>query len=167
MKADKDCEALVKHFENCVLIPYKDIAGIWTVGIGRQIDAVTATKLSKGIDQKTADDWFTQDLQRFASNVTKLVKVALTQGQFNALVSFDYNTGALANSTLLKLTNSMQYTKAALEFIKWDHFVDPKTHTLEVSKGLFRRRLCERYLFQGGTLKDLADKQNWFMAVVS
>lgn len=69
--------------------------------------------------------------------------VPLTQGQFDALVSFAFNCGSLAlsTSTLLKKLNSGDYEGAASEFMRWIH-AGGKTIT-----GLQRRRLLEKRLF--------------------
>lgn len=65
-----------------------------------------------------------QDLNEvYAPAVRRLVKVPLTQGEFNALTDFAYNVGVgnLANSTLLKLTNQGRYTEACKQYPKWSY----------------------------------------------
>jgi lysozyme len=69
------------------------------------------------------------------------VKVGITQNQFDALVSFDFNTGALHRSTLLKLLNAGDKARAANEFLKWTRAAG------RVLAGLTRRREEERKLF--------------------
>ena len=58
---------------------------------------------------------------KYEDGVNRLVKVELTQGQFDCLTDFCYNAGinALANSTLLKLLNDGNYESAGLELAKW------------------------------------------------
>ena len=67
----------------------------------------------------------------------------LTQGQFDALVSFTYNLGArsLSTSTLLKKLNAGDYRGAADEFPRWNKAGG------QVLAGLTRRREAERSLF--------------------
>lgn len=81
-----------------------------------------------------------KDIQRSVDDVNNLVLVELTQGEFDALVDFDFNLGggALSKSTLLKLVNQCEFEKAADEFDKWDH-----CHG-QVVAGLLRRREAER-----------------------
>jgi lysozyme len=54
--------------------------------------------------------------------VQRLVKVPLTQGQFDALVDFCFNLGAgrLASSTLLSVLNRGRYDAAAEQLLRWD-----------------------------------------------
>ena len=61
------------------------------------------------------------DLGRFERGVESLVKVDLTQNQFDALVSFSYNCGlgALKKSTLLKRVNAKRFDDVPAEFMKW------------------------------------------------
>ena len=79
----------------------------------------------------------------YESDVSNLVKVKLTQGQFDALVSFAYNLGAraLSTSTLLQKLNAGDYTGAADEFPRWNKAGG------KVLPGLTWRREAERALF--------------------
>ena len=83
------------------------------------------------------------DLLRYEQAVTRLVKVPLTQGKFDALVSFTFNLGggALQRSTLRQKINRQDYEGAANEFLKWVRAGGA------VSKGLVARRIAERNLF--------------------
>ena len=69
--------------------------------------------------------------------------VELTQGQFDALVSFAYNVGsrALSTSTLLKKLNAGDIKGAADEFLRWNKSGG------KVMPGLTNRRKAERALF--------------------
>jgi GH24 family phage-related lysozyme (muramidase) len=70
----------------------------------------------------------------------------LAQEQVDALASFVFNVGvrAFGASTLLKMLNQGQDTKAADEFTKWNKAGG------KVSRGLVRRRRAERELFLMG-----------------
>ncbi len=78
----------------------------------------------------------------------RLVKVALSQNQWDALMSFVYNLGAanLASSTLLKLLkllNADDYAGAADQFTRWNKAGG------QVLSGLTKRRNAERAMFLG------------------
>jgi lysozyme len=75
--------------------------------------------------------------------VGTLVKVPLTQNQFDALVDFVFNLGekALKSSTLLRLLNSGLFLLASQEFMKWNH------DNGKVIDGLTKRRRAEMFLF--------------------
>jgi GH24 family phage-related lysozyme (muramidase) len=94
------------------------------------------------IKQETAERLLKTGLVSYESDVSRLVKVGLTQGQFDALVSFTYNLGArsLSTSTLRKL-NAGDYAGAADEFLRWNKAGG------KVLNGLTRRREAERALF--------------------
>lgn len=131
--------ALIKSFEQCRLTAYQDQRGIWTVGWGHTGPAVTAQSVCSQAD---ADTWLVQDTYAAQKAVTRSVDIALTQNQFDALVSFTFNVGAgnFSSSTLLRYVNA-GVPAAADEFLRWDH-VDGQT-----SAGLLRRRQAERALF--------------------
>ncbi|WP_321154272.1 lysozyme, partial [Serratia nevei] len=73
------------------------------------------------IDQATADRLLKRGVVPYEQGVNQLVKVRITQGQFDALVSFAYNLGlrSLSTSTLLKKLNAGDKQGAADEFGKW------------------------------------------------
>jgi lysozyme len=75
--------------------------------------------------------------------VSKLVKVPLSQNQFDALVSFEYNVGYgnFSKSTLLRKLNLKDYIGASKEFDKWV-YANKKKLT-----GLVKRRKSEKELF--------------------
>jgi lysozyme len=129
---------LIQSFETLALTAYPDQGGIWTIGWGHtpSFQGQTCT-----LDQ--ADDWFLDDTRAACQAISRHVDVALSQNQFDALVSFTFNVGigAFAGSTLLKLVNRGIWDQAAAEFAKWDH-VDGKP-----SAGLDKRRAAERDLF--------------------
>ena len=72
-----------------------------------------------------------------------LVKVDLTQNEFDALVSLIYNIGAgnFQKSTLLKVLNQEKYDAAANQFLRWNKAGG------NVLAGLTKRREHERELF--------------------
>lgn len=141
---------LVKHFEGLFLKAYLCPAKVWTIGYGH-----TGLKHNDGtvmrgrtITEAEAEQLLTHDLNtKYAPEVERLVMVPLTQPQFDALVSFHFNTGALAKSTLLKKLNQNDKGGAAEEFLKWTRGGG------RVLKGLVRRRQAERHLFLKGELK--------------
>ena len=136
--------ALIKQFEGCRLTAYQDKVGVWTIGYG-WTQPVDGKSIGAGmtIKQETAERLLKTGLVGYERDVSKLVKVKLTQGQFDALISFAYNLGAraLSTSTLLKKLNAGDYRGAADEFLKWNKAGG------KVLAGLTRRREAERALF--------------------
>ena len=136
--------ALIKQFEGCKLTASQDSVGVWTIGYGwtQPVDGkpIRAGMTSK---QETAERLLKTGLVSYESDVSRLVKVDLTQGQFDALVSFTYTLGArsLSTSTLLRKLNAGDYAGAADEFLRWNKAGG------KVLNGLTRRREAERALF--------------------
>lgn len=67
-----------------------------------------------------------------------------TQAQFDAMVCFHNNTGAIRRATLTRLHRAGDYSGALLEFSRWNRAGD------RVMKGLVRRRVAEARLYSGG-----------------
>ncbi|HCU0591192.1 TPA: lysozyme [Enterobacter roggenkampii] len=136
--------ALIKEFEGCKLTAYQDSVGVWTIGYGwtKPVDG-KPIRAGMTINQETAERLLKTGLVSYESDVSRLVKVGLTQGQFDALVSFTYNLGArsLSTSTLLRKLNAGDYAGAADEFLRWNKAGG------KVLNGLTRRREAERALF--------------------
>ena len=82
-----------------------------------------------------------RDLERFERGVHRLCPVPLTQGQYDALVSFSFNTGSLSVSTLRKKVLGGDYEGSAYEFGRWVFAAGRRL------AGLVRRREAERSLF--------------------
>lgn len=131
---------IIKQSEGLRLEAYLCPAGVWTIGYGHTgKDVVEGMKITRG----EAEELLEGDLEKFEKDILKMVKVGLTQNQFDALVSFTYNVGggALKTSTLLKKLNAGDYMGAADEFLKWT-----KAGGKELP-GLVKRRRTERALF--------------------
>jgi lysozyme len=90
------------------------------------------------------DDILRTDLNRFEQGVLRLIKVPLTQGQFDALVSFSFNVGLgnLQNSTLRMKVNRSEYEAAAEQFLVWTKAGG------KVLPGLVKRRTHEKEMFE-------------------
>jgi lysozyme len=139
MKTSADGLALIEQFESLRLESYQDGAGIWTIGYGHT-EGVGAGQCCT---EEQADTWMAEDVGHAESAVNSLVKVPLSQNQFDALVSFAFNLGAgnLKSSTMLRLLNAGTYQLAGNEFPKWDKVASRD------SAGLLRRRVAEQELF--------------------
>lgn len=140
---------LIRGFEGVRLKAYKDTAGVWTIGWGSTFYA-NGKMVKRGdtlINTVCADDLFLLTVNQFVREVNALVQVPLTQNQFDALVSFQYNTGGLAGSTLLKKLNAGDYQGATDQFPLWNKVTDPITGQKKPFVVLTERRAKERALF--------------------
>jgi lysozyme len=112
---------LLKRSEGFRNRVYLDVAGLPTIGYGHRL--LHSDSFPNGIDEPQAANLLTCDVRDAEQAVGRLVKVPLTQGQFDALVDFTFNLGAgrLATSTLLKSLNAGRYDDAAEQLLRWDH----------------------------------------------
>ncbi len=86
---------------------YNDGTGTWTIGFGHTSSAgLPRVYPGMTITVDQADAILGSDLAAVEADINHHVNVALTQNQFDALVSFDFNTGALDRSGLLQLINN-------------------------------------------------------------
>ena len=115
MKTSQKGIDLIKEFEGTVLKVYKDAVGLPTIGIGHLIKK---GEVFTTLTQQQAEELLAKDLKQFEEGVSTSVKVALTQNQFDALVSFAFNLGIgnLNSSTLLKKLNVGDIQGAADQF---------------------------------------------------
>ncbi|WP_115746948.1 lysozyme [Escherichia coli] len=144
MKTSQNGINLIKHFEGLELHAYPDPGtggAPWTIGYG----TTSGVKPGMVITEAEAEALLKKDLYKFETGVSKLVKVPLTQNEFDALVSFAYNVGLgnLAASTLLKKLNEGDHQGAADQFPRWNRGGG------KVLPGLTRRREAERKMFLG------------------
>lgn len=156
MKTSLEGVEFIKSFEAFSASPYVCPTGRPTVGYGHVI--AQGEDFHKPLTQEEAEDLLYYDLDYYERAVNELVKVPLTQQQFDALVSFCYNVGpdidddniaeGLGDSTLLRKLNQGNYSGAAREFLKWDKgTINGVRRTLA---GLTRRRKAEKRIFEEG-----------------
>ena len=133
---------LIKRFEGFRSRQYTDVAGFPTIGYGHRI--VPPESFPGGLSEPQAANLLARDVSAAELAVGHLVKVALTQGQFDALVDFCFNLGAgrLASSTLLRCLNDGRYDAAAEQLLLWDLAGG------EVNLGLKARREAELRLWK-------------------
>lgn len=136
---------LIKHFEGLFLQAYLCPAKVWTIGYGhtglKHEDGTV--KRGRVITEKEAETLLKHDLSKFENAVKRCVRVPLKQHEFDALVSFHFNTGGLEKSTLLKCLNSERRHDAAMEFYRWVRA------GRKILPGLERRRRAEAMMFAG------------------
>ena len=135
---------LIKEFEGFRGKAYNCPAGHPTIGYGHLI------KKGEKFDRLTeaeAEELLRKDVQIAERAVQRLIDVPLTDGQFDALVSFTFNLGegALAESTLRRKLNSGAYDEVPEQFMRWVFAGGKKL------KGLVRRREAEVGLFLSGS----------------
>ena len=112
---------LVKKSEGFRDRVYTDVAGFQTIGFGHRLAASEC--YPTGITVPQGESILARDIAIAESAVGRLVKVPLTQGQFDALVDFVFNLGAgrFASSTLLTYLNAGNTDAAAWQLLAWDH----------------------------------------------
>lgn len=139
--SDAGLKELVGH-EGIVLTRYKDSVGVWTVGVGH-------TKAAGPPDPKSFNgkltiaeslDLFRKDVARYEDAVSAALKVSVSQAEFDALVSFHFNTGGIKRASLVKSINAGDKKRAAKEFMNWSK--PPE---------IVKRRRKEQKLFEDGT----------------
>jgi lysozyme len=132
--------ALIETFEGLRLRAYPDPGSggePWTIGYGH----TAAVHPGQVCTTTQAQAFLAEDVANAERAVAQLVHVQLTPNQFAALVSFQYNTGALGGSTLLRCVNERAFSAAALQFARWC-YADG-----ELLVGLQTRRAAECKLF--------------------
>lgn len=148
--------ALIKQFEGCASLrrdglveAYPDPASggePWTIGWG-STGKWEDGKIGPGTvwTPEQCNRRLERDLERFAAEVSQAIGDApVSQEQFDALISFHYNTGAIARATLTRKHIAGDFAGAAKEFARWNKAAG------RISKGLTRRRQAEAKLYSSG-----------------
>lgn len=142
--SDKGVLEIAEH-EGIVPGPYRDSVGVWTVGVGHTAaaggpDPATMPKgmpLDVGMAVLDLLNLFDVDLDKYEARVNKAVTRPLKQHEFDALVSFDFNTGGIYRALLTKAIN--RGDKRGDGFMGW---LKPKE--------IIKRRKAEQALFRTG-----------------
>lgn len=145
--SDKGAEEL-KGSEGFRSKPYLDGGGVPTIGFGSTLyeNGAHVRMTDTPITKERALQLFKNTLKTYTDAVNTLVKVPLTQYEFDALVEFVYNIGPsqFKTSTLLKLLNAGKpKEEVALQFRRWNK------DNGKVVEGLTIRREKEMNKFLG------------------
>ena len=123
----------------------------WTIGWGSTgKDRFNGGRIRRGTvwTQAQCDARLEEDIARYAAEVARAIgKAPTTQAQFDAMVSFHYNTGAIGKATLTRKHVAGDHAGAAREFDRWCYAGG------RVLKGLARRRAAESSLYR--TTRDI------------
>lgn len=159
MILDSKGKTFIQAREGLDLCAYLDVAGVPTIGYGTTIyPGGNKVKIGDVCTKEQAEEYFTHDVRGFEQSINKYIIIsafknvlevpALTQNQFNALVSFQYNTGGIAGSTLRKTVNSKDRNNKSmiqLNFLSWNKVRE--NGKLVPSDGLTNRRKKEVELY--------------------
>lgn len=151
--SDKGILEICEH-EGIVPAPYFDSVGVLTYGIGHTKNAggldPASMPLAMPRDIEAAIDHavklFRTDLASYEARVNAAIKVPLTQWEFDALVSFDFNTGGIHRAKLTKSINALD-PNAKAKFMGW-------LRPPEIRK----RRTAEMNLFHTGNYDANGDR---------
>lgn len=145
MKTSQTGLDLIKRYEGVRRKPYKCPAGLWTVGVGHLIgDGLSLPdSWNRTLEVAEIDALLAKDVTRFERGVARYVSARLTQGMFDALVSFSFNLGlgTLQRSTLRQKINRGDKDGAIQSLLKYNKAAG------KVLKGLDLRRKAEAQLF--------------------
>ena len=134
---------LICRFEGFSPVIYICPAGYPTIGYGHVVKAQERSLFSDGINDAQAIELLEKDVASAERAVLRFITVPLTDGQFDALVSFTFNlgSGALQRSTLRRKVNREEHFDVPAELMKWVWAGGRKL------KGLVKRRAAEAMLY--------------------
>jgi lysozyme len=156
MKVSDKAIAMIQHHEGVRQKPYQCPARLWTIGVGHVMypeqgklkiedrnSFQTRFEDMRTYTMEEVNAILRTDLDRFERGVERFCPVALTQGMFDALVSFSFNVGlgTLQRSTLRQKLLRSDKEGAAEELMKYCMAGG------KVLKGLLIRRNDEKALF--------------------
>lgn len=150
MTASPACLDLIRRYESLRLEPYVCPAGILSVGFGHTRNVRPGIRITP----EMAERMLREDVEREREILSRIVKVPLTQGQADALISLAFNMhgGAAAlpkkAPKLWAKLHAEDVEGAANEFLDMDR-ATRADGTRVVLPGLTRRRREERAMFLG------------------
>ena len=133
---------LIKRFEGFSASVYRCPAGYPTIGYGHLVKEYEL--FDRPISKSLAEKLLRHDVRFAERAVSRLIRVPLSQGQFDSLVSFTFNlgSGALQRSTLRRVINRGHHHEVPRQLNRWVWAGGRKL------KGLIRRREAEVLLYQ-------------------
>lgn len=147
MKTSRAGLEFITKWEGCILKPYKDIAGLWTVGVGHLI--VPGDNFPPGvtITKDQALELLAKDVAKCETAIKKFITVPLNQNQFDALCSFAFNcgTGVIQSSSACKALNAGKPEQVPGLLLLWSKA--KVNGVMTTVQGLYNRRKSEGELF--------------------
>ena len=143
------CMPIIKQFEGFRAAPYRDSAGIATIGYGTILypDGSKVTMSDPAITDEEATSYLSFQMSKKSAQIAPLLQKPASLHQGAAMLSLTYNigSGAFQSSSVLRKFNAGDIPGAADAFLMWDKAtVDGK---LVVVQGLLNRREQERTIF--------------------
>lgn len=147
LKISEEGLEVIAKWEGCVLKPYKDIAGLRTIGIGHLIKPGENFPDGVSITKEQALNILRSDVEICENAIKKHIKVPLNQNQFDALVSFGFNCGigVYSNSGVATAINAGQFDKVPEKLREWSKA--RIKGVLQTVPGLLNRRNHEIEIF--------------------
>lgn len=144
--SDKGVIALMAH-EGIVPGPYFDDVGVLTYGVGHT--AAAGEPFPKHMAAGMPDDLdaelirvfsvFRKDLEKYEAEVRRAIKVEVSQHEFDAAVSFHFNTGGIGRASWVKSLNDGDRARAGAFIMNWTK-----------PESIIPRRQAEQNLFRNG-----------------
>lgn len=147
LKTSKNGLEFITKWEGCVLKPYKDVAGLRTVGVGHLIGANENFPDGVSITMERALELLSKDVEKCEVSIKKNFTSSLNQNQFDALVSFGFNcgVGVYSNSGVANAVKTGEFDKVPARLLEWNKA--RVNGVLQEVKGLTSRRKSEGDLF--------------------
>jgi GH24 family phage-related lysozyme (muramidase) len=134
---------LIRRFESYEPAAYQDTGGVWTIGWGHTLNV----RPGDVIDLEQATEFLREDVLAAEREANRVIKVNVNQGMYDAIVSFEFNTGGLVigspprPSGFLRAINDRRWADAGEQLVRWN--MDNGRDL----RGLCRRRGEEYTLF--------------------
>lgn len=139
--------AFIAAHEGVVPAPYYDVVGVLTYGVGHTKAAGApdpadlAFGMPRDLDAALRDVFalFRRDLAKYEAEVSAAITAPMAQHEFDAAVSFHFNTGAIARADWVKAFNAGDRGGAGDKIMNWSK-----------PASIIPRREAEQDLFRHG-----------------
>lgn len=152
LKTSQNGLDFLARWEGCILKPYKDVAGLRTIGVGHLITPNENYPDGVAITKEKAMQILAIDVGKCEIAIKKsFSSIALTQNMFDVLVSFGFNcgVGVYTNSGVAKCISSGNFAGVPERLLDWSKA--RVNGVLTVVPGIYNRRRAEGELFLLGS----------------
>jgi len=159
MKTSQAGLDFIAKWEGVILKPYKDVAGLRTIGVGHLIQPGENFPDGVAITKEQALALLSEDVKKCEEAIAKAIRVPLSQSQFDALISFGFNcgVGVYTTSSACKALNVGDIAGFVVGLLMWDKA--RINGVMTPVAGLTARRRAEAELFK--SQQPVADIVAW------